>query len=156
MPSSVLENDARIEAAWLAGSLGRGQGDRWSDVDVLALVQDDDPARVATSYVHDAKAIAKLALVMPLPVGWIVNFVTADWQRFDLSFVGKADLDRFDANALTVLFNKGTHEPPHRVQPGPYRPAAGQLMPLFNEFLRVLGLASVVVGRQEYVVALTG
>lgn len=34
---ALLEAEPRIEAAWLAGSLGLGGGDAVSDVDLLAL-----------------------------------------------------------------------------------------------------------------------
>ncbi len=36
----VLSADARFVAAWLAGSLGRGDGDAWSDVDLWLAVAD--------------------------------------------------------------------------------------------------------------------
>jgi len=36
----VLRADARVEAAGLSGSLGRCEGDEFSDVDVLVLVAD--------------------------------------------------------------------------------------------------------------------
>src|SRR5579872_1031017 len=38
--SEVLQSDARIEAAWLAGSLGRNEGDAFSDVDIIVLCPD--------------------------------------------------------------------------------------------------------------------
>lgn len=36
-----LTSDTRTIAAWLGGSLGRGEEDAWSDVDLLVLVEDD-------------------------------------------------------------------------------------------------------------------
>ena len=32
-----IAKEARVEAVWLAGSLGAGEGDAWSDVDLLVL-----------------------------------------------------------------------------------------------------------------------
>jgi predicted nucleotidyltransferase len=37
----AFERDARVDAALLAGSLGRGQGDEWSDVDLVVAVTPD-------------------------------------------------------------------------------------------------------------------
>ena len=34
----LLTDDHRVEAAVLTGSLGRGEGDRWSDIDLDAVV----------------------------------------------------------------------------------------------------------------------
>ena len=35
-----LEADARVAAAWLAGSIGRGEDDAWSDLDLHVAVYD--------------------------------------------------------------------------------------------------------------------
>lgn len=37
-----LEADARVAAAWLAGSIGRGEDDAWSDLDLHVAVYDQD------------------------------------------------------------------------------------------------------------------
>ena len=39
--SQLLQADHRIVAAWLAGSVGRGEADAWSDVDLWVVVRDD-------------------------------------------------------------------------------------------------------------------
>src|SRR5687768_14238666 len=36
----LLESDARVVAAWLHGSLGRGTADEWSDIDLWVVVAD--------------------------------------------------------------------------------------------------------------------
>src|ERR1044071_218812 len=45
--SAVLQGDPRIEAAWLAGSLGRNAGDEFSDVDVVVLCPDGTANEIA-------------------------------------------------------------------------------------------------------------
>lgn len=37
----LLQGDPRIAAVWLAGSLGRGDADEWSDIDLFVVVEDD-------------------------------------------------------------------------------------------------------------------
>lgn len=153
--TAVRARDAEIEAAWLAGSLGRGEGDAFSDVDVLILVADRSAAEVGLRYAADLSAIAEPALVNPLYGCRIVNVVTTDWRRFDLSFVEAGDLARYDSAKLQPLFNRGRRAPPSR-EPQPYRATAESVLPLINEFLRVAGLLPVAVGRQEWILALSG
>lgn len=151
----ALAADTDIEAAWLAGSLGRGGGDAYSDVDVLALVGGRPATEVGLRYARDAAAIAEPVLVTPLYGGRVINVVTADWGRFDISFVEPAELVRHDAGKLTVLFNRGEQAPPTRPARA-YRPAPETVLALVNEYLRVLGLLVLGVGRGEWVLSLSG
>lgn len=151
----VLEGDAEIEAAWLGGSLGRGGGDAFSDVDVVALVAPGPAAEVGLRYCRDVASIARPALAQPLYGGRVLNVVTMDWRRFDVSFVEAGELARFDAARLICLFNKGGHAPP-RGAAAAYQASPEAVLKLVNEYLRILGLLVVAVGRQEYVLGLTG
>ncbi|MEO8115829.1 MAG: hypothetical protein ABI655_15675, partial [Phenylobacterium sp.] len=153
--SRVLAQDPEIEAAWLGGSLGRGAGDAFSDVDVVVLTGAGQAGKVGERYAKTVALIAEPALVNPLYGGRILNVVTTDWRRFDLSFIEPDDLARFDAARLTSLFNKGDRAPPTPT-PAPYRTTPETVLPLVNEFLRVLGLGVVAVGRQEWLLALRG
>lgn len=154
--AEALRGDPRIEAAWLSGSFGRGTADAFSDVDVLALVPEDQYQEVTQAYAADVSAIAQAVLINPLFGGAIVNVVTADWQRFDLSFVRHEQLDRYDAAHLKPLFNRGGASPPRRPSPPPYAPPADKVEAMTKEFLRVLGLLAVVLGRGEQVLAISG
>jgi hypothetical protein len=151
----TLFGDPQIEALWLAGSLGDGRGDTFSDVDLLVLVVDGTVADVAQRYARNAATIAEPALVNQLYGGRILNVVTQQWQRFDITFVESGELGRFDGPRLTNVFNKGTRSPaPLPTQT--YRAQPDRLLKLVYEFLRVLGLSVVVMGREEYLVGLKG
>jgi predicted nucleotidyltransferase len=151
----ALAADHDIEGAWLAGSLGAGKGDVFSDVDVLVLAPAGKAGAVSSRVSRDIATIAEPALVNPLYGGRVLNVVTADWRRFDLHFVEPGDLGRFDAARLVLLFNKGEHVPP-RVRTDPYQSTPETVLKLVNEFLRILGLLVVAIGREEYVLGLTG
>jgi predicted nucleotidyltransferase len=151
----LLHEEARVEAVWLAGSLGRGQGDIFSDVDLLVLVEDGTLAEVSSALVARFSTVVCAVHVNKLFGGRVLNVVTADWQRFDLSFIQREDLARHNGALLRSLFNKSGQTPPEEPEM-PYRPAPEQLLKLVQEFIRVLGLAVVVVGREEYAVALSG
>lgn len=150
-----LETNPRIEALWLAGSLGRGQGDVWSDVDLLALCAPGTFADLARELVAGADTIAPSLLVQPLFGGRVVNMVLEGWQRLDISLIEPADLSRYDAGWLTRLFDRAGAEPTGRY-PDSYAATPQSVLPIVNEFLRVLGLAPVVAGRGEYVLLMAG
>lgn len=151
----VLGADPEIEAAWLGGSLGRGAGDAFSDVDIVALVADAPAAQVGLRYSRDVASIAEPALVNVLYGGRVINVVTTDWGRFDISFIEPVELARFSASQLTALFNRGSRNPP-RDAPAAYQTEAPTVLRLVNEFLRVLGMLVGCVGREEYLLGLAG
>jgi predicted nucleotidyltransferase len=151
-----LDTTTGAEAVWLAGSLGKGQGDAYSDVDLLVLVAGGAAAEVAARLARDLVPALAVVLVNSLYGGRVLNMVTADWARFDLTIVQPEDLQRYDSNALTPIFNNGDSTPPARPQTPPYRTSPAELLKLVNEFLRVIGLTPVAMGREEYQLALNG
>jgi hypothetical protein len=151
--STVLQRDSRIEAAWLAGSLGRNAGDEFSDVDVVLLCPDGTANQIAAT--PGFLDFAQPVLVNALFGGRIVNVVTPGWQRFDLVFAEASDLARYNANDLKPLFNRTGREPP-RTEPVPHHTTPEGLAKLVQEFFRVVTLAPLGLGRKEYVVALSG
>lgn len=151
--SEALLRERRIEAAWLAGSLGRDKGDAFSDVDVVVLCADGMAGAVASA--PGLLDFARPVLVNALFGGRILNAITPDWQRFDLVFIEGQDLARYNANELKPLFNRSGREAP-RSEPLPHMTTPEELSKLVNEFFRVVTLAPVGIGRREYVVALSG
>jgi hypothetical protein len=150
-----LDAEPDVEALWLAGSLGKGGGDAFSDVDLLVLTADGAAGEVSARLARDLTAALCVVLVNSLYGGRVLNMVTDDWARFDLTLVQREDLQRYDADALTPIFNKGASRPP--VQPKtPYRTSPDQLLAMIKEFLRIVGLTPVAMGRGEYQLALSG
>lgn len=151
---AALADDAEVEAAWLAGSLGAGGGDAFSDVDILALTPTGRASEVARCYAANPAAIAPTVLVNTL-FGRVVSAVTDDWCRFDLSFVEASELARYDRGRLTPLFNRTGLEPANGPAP-PHRIDPAQLATTVAEFYRILGLSVVGLGRAEYIICLSG
>jgi predicted nucleotidyltransferase len=46
---ALMTGDPRVEAVVLTGSLGRGQGDRWSDIDLGAVITNADDVEAVTA-----------------------------------------------------------------------------------------------------------
>ncbi len=150
----VLAADMRIESAWLSGSLGRGGGDAFSDVDVTVVAREETFDDALRHYAHDSSSIT-VVVHSQVVHGRVVSNVTEDWQRFDLTFVKPAEFAAMPLGAVEPLFNRGTPERVAAPAP-PYRPSAQRILQLANEFIRVIGLAPVGIGRAEYLVALDG
>jgi predicted nucleotidyltransferase len=152
--SEMLEARDDVDALWLSGSLGAGEGDEWSDVDFLVLVPQDKIAALPETLKAQMRDAFQTVLSNEI-FGRVLNFITPDWARFDLNLVTPPELARFDASVLKLLFNKGENAPP--VQPrAEYSPAPTTIEKLSTEFLRVLGLSAVGLGRREYDVMLNG
>lgn len=152
---AFLDGMPHVDAAWLAGSLGAGGGDAFSDVDLLVLVGDGKLEEAQRAIVSELDTVSPPVLVNQLFGGRVINVVSKGWQRFDFVLVQKGELSRYNSGRLTLLFNRSDATPPAR-KDIPYRPQAAALAPIVQEFLRVLGLLSVVMGREEYVIALSG
>ena len=140
----LLEAEPAAEAAWLAGSLGLGRGDDVSDVDVLALASDGQADHLSAAVSDELSSIGKPVLVNALFGGRVLSVVTEEWARYDISIIEAPDLVRYNANSLRPLFNKTGRAPSARPD-APYQVVPEALLKLVQEFLRVLGLAVVVV-----------
>jgi predicted nucleotidyltransferase len=91
-----LDAEPTVEALWLAGSLGKGQGDAFSDVDLLVLVADGPAGEVSARLARDLAPALRVVLLNSLYGGRVLNMVTADWARFDLTLVRREVLQRYD------------------------------------------------------------
>lgn len=152
--TDVLAEDERIVSAWLSGSLGRGEGDAWSDVDVTCVVEEEDLSACVAEYAGKRNPIGETLILRSL-YGRVVTAVTPDWQRYDLAFMTVQEFRSQDPAALRLLTPKGASPPsggPRRSQPMQAERLAG----LIEEFLRVLGLLPVAVERQEFLVGQDG
>lgn len=64
-------------------------------------------AGVGLRYVCEVASIAETVLAPPLFDSRVLNVVTLDWRRFDISFIEPGELGRFDAVHLVPLVQQG-------------------------------------------------
>lgn len=64
---AVLAADERVVAAWLGGSLGRGRGDAWSDLDLWVVIADEHAAAVTEGRRTFVAAVGPPVLVEEAP-----------------------------------------------------------------------------------------
>lgn len=65
--TSILERDHRVNAAWLFGSLGRGDEDDLSDLDVWVVVADEHLGIIAAQRRHYVTQASSLLLLVEAP-----------------------------------------------------------------------------------------
>ncbi|MET3527089.1 nucleotidyltransferase domain-containing protein [Phenylobacterium koreense] len=149
---AVLGEDPRIRSVWLSGSLGRGAGDAWSDVDLTIVVAENAIAACVADYGARTTGLPSLVLSQIIH-GRVLTAITKDWRRFDLAFLTPGEFARQDGAGLRHLLGDA-EKPPERPRRAGSSPA--QLNALVTEFLRVMGLAPVAFGREEWLVARQG
>jgi hypothetical protein len=153
---TALRPDARIGSAWLTGSLGACRGDPWSDIDITLVAAADDLPGLLGDLMRADGPLPATALRLS-QFGRLVNGTTPDLMRFDLVLSTPEEFARQDPAGVRLLFGDAGQAPPER--PGrPQDPAAAakRIESLVTEFLRILSLAPVAVGRQEWVVMQDG
>ncbi len=159
LTTQKLSQAPGVRALFLAGSRGAGTEDRYSDIDFLVIVEDgaaEAAESVGTLWVEAMAGIEPLVLSRRRPAGWpLVNIITESWVRADLHVAGTAALDRRGQDMLRPLHDPGDL---HSTLPpeAPRRDPAASLPYLIEEFLRVLGLLPVALGRAQYQVSITG
>ena len=153
---AVLEGDERVESAWLSGSFGRGDGDAWSDIDITAVVDEEDLPHCVGEYGGARNPIGATVILFTLH-GRVVSAVTPEWERYDIVFTTPQEFRTHDKAALKPLALKSLEAPaPALRPPRPYQPSADALAAAAREFLRILGLLPVAMGRAEWLASQEG
>ena len=151
----TLQSDPRIQSAWLSGSLASGEGDEWSDVDLIAVTEEGALPGVLRDYGGDFSSIASAVHSFTL-FGRVVSAVTADWGRLDILLLTPAELATRSPDTTRQLFARAGAAVPEGSVPAPRAATDAEVAGLIREFIRVLGLAPVVVNRGDYVIGVDG
>jgi predicted nucleotidyltransferase len=155
--ASALADDQTIRALFLAGSYGRGTADEWSDVDLIAVVTPEDQAALAAKWRAVLHSITPIVFWNELNRGGlIINAISAEWLRCDLSIAAPDNFGRRAKNTVKPLIDRdGLYDTlPDRLPPK--EPDARVVHYLIHEFIRILGLLPVVAGRGEDVTMAQG
>jgi predicted nucleotidyltransferase len=157
--AGVLERDERVRAVWLTGSLAAGSADAQSDVDLRVAVRDADFARIAEWWPE--------LVVLVGPVVWrrrwpgppseaIIGAIALDYTRFDLVVQSAADTQPRALEAARLLFDKdGLAAQIDLGVPAAHNPLAA-LEYVVDEFIRLLGMLTIVVERNDVPIGVEG
>ncbi|MDB5535925.1 MAG: hypothetical protein JWP26_388 [Devosia sp.] len=155
--TAALANEPAIHALFLAGSYGRDTADEYSDVDFLAVVEPDEQPAFALRWREVLNAITPIVFWNELNRGGlIIMAVSAEWLRCDLNVAPPGKLGHRAKNTLKPLIDRdGIYASLPDSLP-PKAPDPRVVHYLIHEFIRMLGLLPVALGRREYVTMVLG
>ncbi|MEO3386431.1 hypothetical protein [Mesorhizobium sp. CAU 1741] len=160
---AAVSGDMRFEALFLGGSFGRGSADAYSDLDFIGLVDADSGDLTAAAWQGIVEAISPVVFWNRLDRGGpLLNAITQDWLRIDVHILTPAAfLDRVPSSGasratLVPLVDRQGIFDTLPAYPGKTAPNGQQVDHLIREFIRVLGLIVVGLGRDERVLGVTG
>ncbi|GAA0571841.1 hypothetical protein HPO96_32400 [Kribbella sandramycini] len=154
-----LPADPRILAAYLIGSYGSGEADRFSDLDLHLVVTDESIGWFEAHWGDVLRQLAGPTVFSDRLPGLVGGLgITADWLHIDLIAHALSSFDRFQYDGVRVLYDRDGalfpdgDQPRQHGQPGPpYWPDG--VVPLFLYFL---GNLVTALGRDERIVANQG
>lgn len=145
----ALGDDRKVTALFLSGSFGRGTADLFSDVDLLLVAEPTDHPALAQDWHRHVAAFEPIVHAYQPPFQAVHCVITEGWLRADLTIVSADHLRGRTQDGLKPLIDRdalfGTL--PARLEARAIDPA--RVERLTKEFLRVLGLLHVGLGRSE-------
>jgi hypothetical protein len=152
-----VSGDPRVVSLFLAGSHGAGTADAFSDVDFVAVAGAADHAVVADLWRDAVQRVEPVVFWSERRVqGILLNAITESWLRCDVVIVAPGDFGRRCKAGVTVLFD---HADLYAGLPDvlpPVVPDGARVARIINEFIRIMGLLPVGVGRGEDVLLVKG
>jgi hypothetical protein len=142
--------DHRVRAAWLVGSRGRRDADRWSDLDILVTVADPDFEAFAARW-RDWLADITLT-VFARQIGGLPGScyaITPDWERLDIVAERASSLPATPFPERVVIFDRDGLAA-MLPQPTPAAKSPARIDFLVADHFRALGLLTVIVGREDW------
>jgi predicted nucleotidyltransferase len=146
---ATLRPDPRIRALFLSGSFGTGTADEFSDVDLLAIADPGDHEALATEWRKTLETIAPIVHYNRLPHALVLNAITDQWLRIDLHLANRDHLAHTAQDSLKQLVDRDNLYATLRPETPVPAPNPGRLGWMVGEFIRILGLTPVAIGRGE-------
>ena len=146
----VLGADDRIVALFAVGSVGRGDADIASDLDLLAAVADQGALDGLLANWGPLIDEITPSVYRRLLGGHIVTLVTPSWERVDIAFLPANITSFVTSGPATVLFDRGDTDPPSA--PVAALRSAAELVGQAENFMRSVGLMVTDLERGEYTV----
>lgn len=155
--STAVGDKPGIEALFLSGSHATGLADAYSDIDFV-MVAADGATDVVSALWRDAVAQTGEIVLWwdrtTVPV--LINAITADWTRTDVIILKPEQMGHHTQAGLKPLFDhKGLHANLAK-SPTAGQPNLKKFRYQIEEFVRILGLLHLAVGREEYINGVLG
>lgn len=151
-----LQAEAAIRAAWLEGSFGRGQADRYSDLDIHLLLMPEQVERFRTGAEAWLNEIRPLVLYKLMFDGRMINALTVDGLRLDIWLHNDASKSIDPAKARVLLAQPDALSFDAAAPAADPAAVAARLEGLIQEFWRCISLLPAGVGRSELIIGVFG
>lgn len=149
-----LAADLDVRAAWLAGSLGADQADRYSDIDLHLLVSDLDAfRRNARAWLETLRPLVLYKLLFD---GQMINALTDAGLRIDIWLHAAPPVLEPAKNKVLLDRDGVLHFAAPQEAALDRAQVAANLLAQIEEFWRCIVLLPTVIGRRELLVAFTG
>ena len=148
--AEVFEADARVRAMWLSGSLGRGDADAMSDLDILVAVEDDGLPAFADAWRDWLARITPTLIARALPFApGSLYAVTPERLRLDVVAEPASRVAHSPFRHRAVVFDRDGLD---ALVPRPegVGPSADRVSMLVEEFFRDVGMFPVVLEREDW------
>lgn len=140
----VLVGDPHFRAAWVHGSIARGDADEVSDLDVIIAVADDDMTAFAAGWRDRLNEITPAVMARPsfgTTGNWLA--VTPTCQRFDLWVEPASRLASSPVHDRHVLFDRDDLSSLVAAPPPPAPPSPAKMRALAQRFSSAASVARV-------------
>jgi hypothetical protein len=152
-----LRDIPEVRALFLSGSHGTGHDDAYSDIDFVLVATDGPTDTIAAHWKTALEHTGEIALwwdrvTRPM----LINAITSDWTRTDVVILKPDQLRFHTKDQLKPLFDHdGLYDalPPVKSAPAP---DPKRIRYQIEEFIRILGLLPLAVGREEYLNGVLG
>lgn len=156
--AAKAQADPRVRAAWLAGSYGKENADRWSDVDAHLLIAPEAQKEFHNGVERWLGEIQPLVFVRLMFDGRMVNAMTDQAMRLDV-WLHNGETAEVTSGETRTLFESRPGTLVWLPYPGDALIAeeAGEMLRReIPEFWRSIAMMPVVVGREEKLVSAAG
>ena len=153
---AVFEADERVRALWLSGSLGRGDADAMSDLDLIVAIDDAALAEFADTWRVWLAAITPTLIARALPfLPGSLYAVTPDRLRLDVVVEPASRVAGSPFRHPALVFDRdgvGAVVPP----PDHHLPSRDRVTAIVEEFFRDTGMFPVVLEREDWLLGIEG
>ncbi|MEM7723775.1 MAG: nucleotidyltransferase domain-containing protein [Pseudomonadota bacterium] len=146
-----------IRGLFLGGSYGNGMADEYSDIDFVMISEDGASDDVAQIWRKAVERTGKIILWWDrntVPV--LINAITEDWTRTDVIILKPEQMGQQTQAALKPVFDHDNVYDSLAKTPAKQSPDLKRFRYQVEEFIRILGLLHLAVGREEYINGVLG
>lgn len=152
-----LRDALGIRALYLSGSYGNGLADEFSDIDFILVAEDGASDAIAQLWRGAIERTGEIVLWWDrntVPV--LINAITEDWTRTDVIILKPDQMGRHTQDTLKPVFDHDCiYETLEKTAPK-REPDVKRFQYQVEEFIRILGLLHLAIGREEYLNGVLG